>query len=791
MSSPSPAFLQTLHRLAITGFALFLLLSLALAFHYRTAFKIETDLRSITPHFIANQDLETVVNRLSTNVERQFYLVLKSQNEDDLELAGELVAEWLEREQPAEFRLVSATQNFAAVADMLLQYRYQLLSEEQAAHLQNSTDQELLLTAERRLYSLSSGVRLFGIGEDPLGLLGDYATTLAEQLGAGGGETIAVEQSDGAYYYLPILFRVNDDAGSFDQQHNILYQIDVLERHLLDGIDGLQFLHSGVVFFAAEASTAAKADITLISIGSTLGIFLLIIIIFRSIGPLILPLVSIVMGVAAAFLYCQILFGSIHIITIVFGASLIGVVIDYSLHYCYHFSSSSDYSTRSKLYKALLLSLVTSVIGYGALMFSGLDVLKQVAAFSAIGLAVAWSAVLLLGRYLLPPHNNVHDVWLRGWIALLMQHLQKISRPVFLTTLLPVMVASVIVILTWITAEDNPRSFINPNPALLEQQIELQDLLSQYEPATFLVVRRPSTQALFDVMASLQSSLNEAEQDPLFGFDAFLPAPQSQQRNYQINARLYANSDLGEDGGIALRFLRDKGMEVSRIQALQQEYQQANNKALTPEILFANPQIALPPLWQQQGDWQYSILLIPQQTNLASLQQFADNHSDVWLIDSVAMSTEAIAHLRVSAMELLGVALLLVVLLLFVRYRTVSGVALVLVPTSSILITLAVFATFNQPILLFHVMALFLVLGLGMDYVIFSYDLYDEPLSTLSAVMLSSLTSVLAFGLLSLSQLPVVSAFGATVLIGIVVNTVGSFIVISFRNSSLRQKSGV
>ena len=58
---------------------------------------------------------------------------------------------------------------------------------------------------------------------------------------------------------------------------------------------------------------------------------------FRSLLPLLLSLSSIAIGVGSAVLVSVWFFNSVHILTIVFGASLIGIVVDYSLHYFYHF----------------------------------------------------------------------------------------------------------------------------------------------------------------------------------------------------------------------------------------------------------------------------------------------------------------------------------------------------------------------------------------------------------------------------------------------------------------------
>ena len=68
---------------------------------------------------------------------------------------------------------------------------------------------------------------------------------------------------------------------------------------------------------------------------------------------------------------------------------------------------------------------------------------------------------------------------------------------------------------------------------------------------------------------------------------------------------------------------------------------------------------------------------------------------------------------------------------------------------------------------MFHLLGLMVVVGLGLDYSIFLTEHQGRQLPTLLAVILSVCTSLLAFGLLSFSATPAVSAFGLSVLLGV------------------------
>jgi predicted exporter len=80
---------------------------------------------------------------------------------------------------------------------------------------------------------------------------------------------------------------------------------------------------------------------------------------------------------------------------------------------------------------------------------------------------------------------------------------------------------------------------------------------------------------------------------------------------------------------------------------------------------------------------------------------------------------------------------------------------------------LALLGLAGQGLQLFHVLALMLLLGVGVDYGIFLQEEPSrrDPIAWL-AVVLSALGTILSFGLLALSRTPALQAFGLTMLIG-------------------------
>ena len=121
-------------------------------------------------------------------------------------------------------------------------------------------------------------------------------------------------------------------------------------------------------------------------------------------------------------------------------------------------------------------------------------------------------------------------------------------------------------------------------------------------------------------------------------------------------------------------------------------------------------------------------------------------------------------------MQFLVIAYAVIALLLLLRYRSSRAFLVLLTPISSSIMVLGLLSSFGIAISLFHVFALFLVLGLGMDYGIFLRETGVDNQASLLAIFLSAVTTCLGFGLLAISDTPMVSAFGLVMLMGGLLN---------------------
>jgi predicted exporter len=163
--------------------------------------------------------------------------------------------------------------------------------------------------------------------------------------------------------------------------------------------------------------------------------------------------------------------------------------------------------------------------------------------------------------------------------------------------------------------------------------------------------------------------------------------------------------------------------------------------------------------------------------DVAALQAFAHDAGDnVRLLDIKDASEELVAAQRTRILWTLAAAAVLLVAVIWISLRSRSRVLRVLAPMAlTTVLVLAVLRATGVSLNLFHLIALILAAGLGLDYALFfehaSADRAEQR-RTLHAVLVCSLSTLMVFALLGLSDVPVLRAIGVTVTLGVIFNFV-------------------
>lgn len=558
------------------------------------------------------------------------------------------------------------------------------------------------------------------------------------------------------------LLRARTASHAFDQQLPPLVAAQVEEARSRVAAAGGELLATSGLLYAAHGQQQARQESSLIGGLSLAGGLLLLFWLFRT-PRVLLAVLPVGVGVLAGITACVALFGQIHVMTLVLGASLIGVSLDFPLHFLSKSWGLQPWRGERGLRMALpglRLALATNLIGYLALAFTPFPALTQIAVFSACGLLGAFLCTVCLLPWLFrtslrpwPGGLRVAQAWLAGRQALL----RRVGTPWLLAGLLAFSIGGVL----QLDFRDDLRQWIATAPQLQDQARRTGEIVGYLPTSQFFLIRAGNQEELLEREQQLRQRLDPllAEQR-LGGYQAlsqFVASPAQQRALADGLPALLAHAEPLLALGVSAQMLR---AEVERLQA---------QPPLSIEQALAGP-LGEPwrPLWLGEGDVSASIVSLQGPLRTDALAEAAEGLAGVELVDRPAQLNALFAETQVKAAELKLASCVLILLLLWAAFGLRGGLRCLAIPLLSAFAALACLGWLGQPLTLFALFGLLLVTAVGVDYAILMREQVGGSAVSLLGTALAAVTTWLSFGLLALSQTPAVSSFGLAVSLGLV-----------------------
>ena len=751
----------------------------ALALHYalrvQPQLRIETDLLALLPQ------AESGISPAAAAAERDYTHALSRKllvlvGAGDAQRAREAAAQFAATLRDAKvFAAVELEVEAAPVASALYrEHRHGLLAEAQRLALQRGHGALLLDQAATDLYSLGLP-RALPVAQDPFNFLGSF---LAQQ--AAGAGAVRLEQgvlmlTRDATSYVLIAAEIAQEPFSVATQDRILPVVEAATARARDA--GAQVLSSGVILHAAEAARRARAEIQWVGSFSLAGVALMILLTFRSPRPLLLSVVVLGSGALAALTACHLAFGSVTLIALVFGSGLIGVAVDYSTHFLAdQFRQPADaavaWSGRRALRHvgpAIAIGMGCAVLGYLSLGLTPLPGLRQMAVFSAVGLVVACCGVLCWYPVLAPPPRRGEPLPLRwtqridGALGRIRARIDSRSGRFAAAGLAGLALLS----LARVEFADDVGLLHSAAPALVEGDRRVSELLQSAPESRFFLLHGATAEAVLQSEERLRESLDaQVERRALDGYRAVslaLPSVQRQRDNHALLA-----AQVYKSGGLGPRLMQELGFPPALVAQRLAEFESAAPPLRVESWLADASSAPWRELWLGADDHGYaSIVSLRGIRDVAALRALPAGLAGVQFVDRVAAISELLGRYRRLALLLLAAAYTMIGVAMAMRYGRAAGARLLAAPVGAALLTLALLAAFGGALNLFHVLGLFVVLGLGVDYAVFLREGVAARAATVLAISLSTVGAVLCYGLLAFSATPFIRAIGLTLLIGV------------------------
>jgi len=749
---------QWLPRLVIAG--LLALLALA-AWQWRGAAPLSTDLLELVPGGSRDALQKQAEQRMQEPLNREL-IVLVGYPERDTAIAHarELAERW---QASGLYEKVQwgVQADLPALREQLRTGRLALLSDDDRRQLAGEPAAFIQQRVEQ-LFDPFSGFGLVPNDQDWFGLAlriqQHQPLTAKVQLDIGSGALIA-EADDRSW----VLLRARTRADAFDMNlpREVAAQIagarDLLTR------DGGQMVAASGLLYAADGQRQASREMTWVGGGAALGTLLLLLLAFRRVRAL-LAFLPVLVGVLAGATACIALFGKVNLLTLVLGASLIGVASDYPLHYLSKAWTVAPWQPWQALrlsHRGLLLSLLTNLIGYLALACTPFPALTQVATFSVAGLLAAYLCVIGLLPLLLRGDAIAPQPLLLGFGERLIRLRETLIKRTGSWPLLAVVALFCAGGLWQLQIKNDLRQWLGSQPQLLGEAQSVARITGYQPTSQFFLVRAADETQLLQRQAELAGRLDRL-------------VASGQLKGYLALNQLLATAQQQQQAREALRQLPQHWQALIDLgipqAALQAELEQLEK--LPPQTLDQTLQGPLGepwrPLWLGTVDGGVAGLVSLQGLSDAGvLAAQAKGLEGVQLVDRLGELNRLFAATQLSATELKLLSCVLIFALLLKPFGPRGALRIVLLPLLAALCSLASLGWLGQPLTLFSLFGLLLVTAIGVDYTILMRERVGGAAVGLVGVLLAATTTWLSFGLLALSATPVISNFGLAVGLGL------------------------
>lgn len=741
-----------------------LLLVLAVIVHqvqFWRASRLDTDVMALLPTSERTAAADRVLRRLSDSVAQEVIVLVGS-------------PDWA-RTRAAAQRFSTATASggellrpvdrigafdFDKALAFYRPWRDRLLTDAQRQQLQQADADTLARQALTRLYQLATGPRLTDWAADPLGLWQDWWLARAAVTHVQERDGMAALTGDGKEWVL-LTYQITKPAFSVSGSTDYSDLLHRAEDAARQGDADVRVVAAGIPLHAEAAAAQANFEMNVIGWGSLAAVLLLVWLAFRSLRPIVLVGLSLLIGTAAAISATAVVFDRVHLITLVFGASLVGVAEDFGIHYFVSRQAlprATPPSVMRFLLPGMALALGTSVVAYLALGIAPFPGLRQMALFSAVGLVAAFLTVVLW--FPLLDRGALRPTRVSEGLARSLARWPRV-RADRRTALALGALALFIVPGVWqVRVVDDVRQLQSSPQALVDAQRLSGRLLGTPSPAQFVLVRGATPDEVLAreeaVKAALAPAVQRGDFAGFLSISDWVPSAARQRADAALAGR--------QESAVRERVAKALGGSIAA------PAPSSSDAVLTLPAWLANPVSGtLRHLWLgREGAGYASVMLLRGLEKPAVMPGIAAAVNTVdgaeWA-DRIADLSSLLHHYRVLMSWLLLAGAAGVALLLAWRYGRAGWRALV--PTLlAAAFSVAVLGWLGVPLQLFSVLALALLLGVGVDYGIFLLEHPGDGVSW-TAIVLGAASTLLAFGLLALSSTPALHAFGMTMLSGV------------------------
>jgi predicted exporter len=533
------------------------------------------------------------------------------------------------------------------------------------------------------------------------------------------------------------------------------------------GIADAHVLVSGAPVFSVSARATIKGEVERLAIISAVGIVAVLLLAYRSGTALVLGLLPVLSGALAGIAAVALGFGSVHGLTVGFGTTLIGEAVDYSIYYFVQSQDSTEADWRARFWPTIRLGVLTSLCGFASLLFSGFPGLAQLGLYSMSGLVVAAAVTRFVLPRLRPRGFRIRDTSGVGRafapLLIALGHLRWVAFALALVALAILFVQRDHI---WNTrlADLSPMS-----PALLQLDQSLRNDLGSPDQGYLVVIVAPTRAGALASAERVADRLQPlVARGAIGGFETptrFLPSEATQA------TRRAALPERAELAARLKQALAGLPLRAERLTAFLDDVEAAKSQPSLDAERLRGSTLGLAVdsmLLQRPAGWSVLMPLRMPATgkiDAVAIRAALADETDALYVDLGEESNRLYADYLTEAIWLSLAGFVAITVLLGVTLRSATRLLHVLAPlVLAVLLVMAGLALASERLTLLHLVGLLLTVAVGSNYALFfdGCDAVGDP-RTLTSLIVANTTTVIGFGALATSAVPVLHAIGITV----------------------------
>ncbi len=586
-------------------------------------------------------------------------------------------------------------------------------------------------------------------------------------------------------------------ASSFDgeAQSSVLAGVQRAAERAKHKLGELRLEMSSLALHSIHAERSIKADIQRITWVSVAAMLLLCWLLFGSLRLMLLALLPVTAGMLTGLTVILALYGQVHGLTLAVGASLIGVCIDYVVHfYAHHLLSPSatPSATMKHISMGLLLGCGTTAVGFLALAGSSFPGLRQIALFAGSGVLGAlactrWVVPLLVAEHD-APKALLQRVALKLESTLLLVRgnaaqgvrAQRRRGVCWLSGAALLSLAAVAMV-DW---QDDMSTLTRSDEQLLAEDERVRARVAQFDMSRFVIAIGADDESALQINDQVTQALRAAQADGALSswqnISALLPSGKTQRevaevlRSANLDQRLVKQLELAGFNSE----LFQPALERLRAQGGSDDADTTTSlpTPLAYEDLLRSDLAAWVRAFRVHlSDRIGFVTFLREVEDPDALGRKLSSVPGAEFIDQTQLIADASKAYRQRLVPLLLLGLGLVWIVLWARYRNLRTVAAAFVPAVlSAGVTLFVLSALGFQLNLLGLTTLLMVLSIGVDYGVFLTETVQADgldgaslRATLAGLFIAWFSTVFGFGVLALSQHPALQIIGIVAAVGV------------------------